>query len=296
MTRSSIVSFKRPLWKKLLILLSLNEAVVSSTSGRERTTTHPADGARGGRRLAAFLSVRGTSLDDDSLLWQEIEDPSSMNHPLFDNDDETEAYPPRKTIWWGRFDEEFTWKMKDDDKVSAKAASSSSKVVHPLRTGQYHLTIKWKKTKDHVFLQNGNENGTDDWYLEFDVPTGLCRATTTTTREDASNNSVPHVVGHGEWQNYPWGIHCRLRLNDQSELILIAGVNLNPFGSHAKFVEGNILWQSSSGVIFDPIQDEPMLTAPRPWFRPVIGTFSGVSLGESQNLGVYPNRGVGLSN
>jgi hypothetical protein len=194
--------------------------------------------------------------------------------------------PRRKMIWWGRYDDEESWKIVPDGNDKA---NQEHEKLHPLRSPRYQVNVMW--TKKYNTRNNNKSNSVTTKALpstlniEFDISTGYCRAIS--AGDDAADAIF---VGVGEWQVFPWGLYCQLWIDDSVQMILNAGVHLNPFGTHAKLVQGTILvnhygpnqqYQQQSrdgGGIADKIQDEPMIRVPKQWFRPVAGTFEGVSL------------------
>jgi len=211
---------------------------------------------------------------------------------------------------------------------------SRAAISHPLRSSRYHTTLQWYNNR------KGNKltNLPHEMQLEFDLVSGYCRATMTTMRTVANsnnnnnnntNNDTTVCIGIGEWDVRPWGLFCQLWFQNKDDnddddhhttmtmtttppipFILTAGLHLNPFGKHAKLVQGSIvlakqhdnnnyptfkqlkqkqkqrrrpLGGGGGGGVPDPIQDEPMVKIRtfEKWFRPVVGRFTGISLGEA---------------
>jgi hypothetical protein len=254
------------------------------------------------------------------------------------------SFTPRKNIWWGRYDDDQTWKhtqqQQQHQQQQTDQGTNTLLAHHPLRSSRYHVTVLWGSDKNTRSIRN--TAWPRDIELEFDVATGYCRATTPTITTTTTTTTTPTgttcrptpqtnetvCVGIGHWSVHPWGLSCRLWMNinennhdDSSniknnhnhhncstdhpvQVILTAGVHLNPFGTHAKLLQGSIvqvhdyhshyshdddtsplMTGKNDGTtrrgIPDPIQDEPMVPVgpnTQKWFRPVVGRFAGRSL------------------
>jgi hypothetical protein len=71
---------------------------------------------------------------------------------------------------------------------------------------------------------------------------------------------------------------------------------LNHFNAQPKLMQGSIVRYCHVNGQEDPMMDD-LFVQPRKrkWFRPVVGSFSGMGIGEDTADLAYTNRGVGLS-
>ena len=230
-------------------VLALRPSPIQASSS-ERTN-------RPARRKGSVASFLSPTLHDESLIWREIRPPCTRYEldPAWSTPSRKQ---PRKLVWFGRYDLDQTW--------VPPSARKPSENLHPLRSQQYTLQVQWTGRWDRGLPQQ--------LQLDFDSETGLCRAMT----------SQADVLGVGEWQLFPWGLSFTLiDASGAVEYTFTAQLHLNPFGEHAKLLQGSILRhtlldhssRSSGGGILDPVQDEPWLPSYRKWFRPVVGKFSG---------------------
>jgi hypothetical protein len=171
---------------------------------------------------------------------------------------------PRRFFWYGRYDEDMTWRPLVDSEARNKGRLSSP---HPLRTDLWDLNIRWR----------GRAKGA--WTpVEFH-PNGFCRSPT---------------LGVGTWEVLPWGVRCTL-VEDLTgvEYTLYASLHLNQFGDQPKMIQGTILKYEGSQE--DPVQDHFFVKRRQKLFRPVVATFSGKGVGTDTADFSYSNRGTGLS-
>lgn len=223
-----------------------------------------------------------------------------------------EATPePRRLLWYGRFDDSMDW-MPSEEAESVETspllealglASAPSKAPtqtpHPLRTNLWSLDILWMRPRERrqpsVFQRKLE--------LDFNATTGLCLARTMGGPRSGDHRDV---VGVGTWKIFPWGIWFTLQdVNGMFEYTFTGQLHLNPFGDHAKFLQGSILRYeelSSSGdatqplYVEDPLQDSGFCRKrPRKWWRPVVGSFSGRGVGRDTADFSYQQRAIGLS-
>lgn len=256
----------------------------------ERSTHHHAERTLSSRRrqpnrsrpaaAGAFLpsfSLGGgesSSSTDNEDIWYEMRPPVTQ----FDLDPawSTPPKPARRLVWHGRMtDDEPTW-MPSTSRVAdtTTIVETTTLPQHPMRTPSWSLQVQWTGKWDKTLPSNLT--------VDFDTETGYCRA----------RSSSSDVVGIGCWEVHPWGLWFTLAdASGSVEYTFTAQLHLNPFGDAAKLLQGSIVRHSlvplsSSGiddrkqqrgviVVSDPIQDEPMVFAPRKWFRPVVGRFSG---------------------
>lgn len=207
---------------------------------------------------------------------------NDIDPDLQDHDDElNHKANKRQWFWSGRLD--------DADDASKKMKKKSIIEEHPLRTDTYDLHVTWfpvvgrqsllpNKSNNHKSLRQSKK-----LRVEFHR-NGHCRMSY------ASNKAV---VGIGTWNVKPWGVWFSIPC-DGYEYTFTAGLHLNPFGKQPKFMQGSIVRKSPSA--FDNEQDPTFVKKPKKqWFRPVVGTFSGVGVGiDTMDLS-YADRGYGLS-
>jgi len=230
------------------------------------------------QRSAAFLSfpdspvstTAGSSVgapppQGGDEVWYEIR-PTWTQHELDPAWSLTTDKPARKRLWYGRYDEQCTWiPSATSDSTMSKSKATTS--LHPLRQECWTLRVLWTGKLDKQLPST--------MQVEFDTDTGYCLArSSSATQFDAAGDVV---VGLGHWQMFPWGVWFTLvDASGSVEYTFTAQFHLNPFGDHAKLMQGSIVRYTllNSGVE-DVIQDDPMVRRPRPWFRPVVGSFSG---------------------
>lgn len=216
----------------------------------------------------SFLSVDGR---EDGLSWYEI--PPSTHRQSVNSQLGVNRKQPaeRKWLWFGRYDDELSW-MPSHISEAIKAQEKTP-VPHPLRTNLWKLNVKWTGTfegrQKDLFVQS--------IFVDFDTTTGRCVA----RRSETENK----VVGIGTWKTLPNGVWFTIRLTGSDcEHIFAASLHLNPFGDHAKFIQGSILRSQPNdyGSAYDVAMKSFQRSIVPPnihWFRPVVGTFSGRGIG-----------------
>jgi hypothetical protein len=255
-----------------------NDSLERSKHITTRTNTHPPlhPSRRRRSRTAAFLPLFPSVDKDDTSMWYEIRPPVTQYE--LDPSWSSPTKPARKLVWHGRYDEEQTWMPRI---MEATTTPASTEIPHPLRTSSWNLQVQWTGKWDRTLPNN--------LHVEFDTDTGYCRA----------SSPSKGVVGLGQWQVHPWGLWFSLTdASGSVEYTFTAQLHLNPFGDAAKLLQGSVVRyplsnNNGGGVISDPIQDEPMVLAPRKWFRPVVGRFSGLGKGVVDVQ--YSQRMTGLS-
>jgi len=211
-------------------------------------------------------------------------------------------------------------KGKERDSPSGTAAVPSSSVPHPLRTDEWRLTCRWKRRG------GGDNDGGDNGravFLEFS-DNGYVRerrgAATKTGGggdhnqdvEDLSLSSVS-FTNIGTWEITPTGVVWKLRVRSRTgnscsdgveeddgeeEYEFRAGLHLNPFGAHPLFVRGIVLGGGGSdddgegdcGGSNGTTEGKLARSRRKRWFRPVVGTFTGIGIGRDTSDLSYSNR------
>jgi hypothetical protein len=80
------------------------------------------------------------------------------------------------------------------------------------------------------------------------------------------------------------------------DYVFTACVHLNHFGAQPKLMQGSIVrYCHKNDGQEDPMIDDLFVKSKRKWFRPVVGSFSGMGIGDDTADLAYSNRGVGLT-
>jgi hypothetical protein len=200
--------------------------------------------------------------------WQELLPSLLLNDLDADLEEENQKKSPRRLLWYGKADDYLT--MQEEKTVSKKKPPTS--IEHPLRNDLWKLNISW-------FFQKAHSRK-----VKVDFKTnGYCKLF-----------SEKEVLGIGTWRVFPWGVWFCIAHKNGYDYTFYAGFHLNPFGNHPKLVQGTILKCPTDQL--DEVQDSIFLKRPRrKWFRPVVGTFSGIGIGEDTIDLSYSKRGHGLT-
>lgn len=204
---------------------------------------------------------------DADIRWHEIR-PSQTQHDLDPDLQDDTFRPPRRLFWEGRYDPEMIWKPS--------GAKASPKILHPMRTDKWKLHIHWRG-KERTWQKRQRPRIVE---LEFH-PNGYCRFC-----------GGDDVLGIGTWQVFPWGVWFTMEDSAKKLYTFTAGLHLNSFGPQPKMIQGNVMRE------VNPNHDEDdffLKRQPKPWFRPVVGTFSGEGIGQDMADFSYKSRGLGLS-
>jgi hypothetical protein len=232
-----------------------------------------------------FLSIhtsafRLSSEDDIGITTREVVPTELQNDidPDLQDDDASSITQKRRLFWSGRMENGL-----DDGSNKEKKKKKKPIQEHPLRTDLWNLHVTWlgifpnKNSKERLRQSKTMQ-------VEFHR-NGYCRLCTFNDNK---------VIGIGTWDLKPWGIWFSIPCDDYDYTFTV-GLHLNPFGKQPKLMQGTIL-KSTSKKEYDDEQDHMYVKKPdKKWFRPVVGTFSGVGIGiDTMDLS-YADRGYGLS-
>jgi hypothetical protein len=232
--------------------------------------------------LLACVSAAATATD---TVWHEIRPPCSQ----YEHEKEQEALnkcktPPRRWLWHGRYDDELTWMPDVEDSSTTTQQQLQTKkpriVVHPMRTNLWNLNVHWnggrERRQPRIFAKQLE--------IEFAL-NGYCKGQT----------SKGDVLAIGTWEVVPWGVWFTLEDATGYEYTFTAHLHLNSFGDQPKMMQGSIVRYEQVNGQADPEQDRSFVKPTAKWFRPVVGTFSGVGMGKDTADLSYSSRGIGLS-
>lgn len=209
--------------------------------------------------MAAFLPSMSNRKNEEECIWYEIPPPLTQYDldSSWQSSDKQGGKLPRKILWYGRYDNDQTWVPRQK---KAESTMATNAVAHPLRHRTWNLHVQWTGKYDRQLPSTIR--------LEFDIDTGYCLARNFQNHDD--------VVGLGQWETFPWGVWFTLiDASGSVEYTCTAQLHLNPFGDHAKLMQGSIVRYCLTEGVEDAVQDSFYIQRNRPWFRPVVGRFSG---------------------
>jgi hypothetical protein len=230
-----------------------------------------------------FLSIdtsafRSSSDDFSGITTREVvptELQNDIDPDLQDDDASSITQNKRRLFCSGRVENGL------DDGNKEKENKKKSIEEHPLRTDLFNLHVTWLG----IFPNKNKERLRQSKTMQVEFHrNGYCRLCT-------SNNKV---IGIGNWNLKPWGMWFSIPCDD-CDYTFTVGLHLNPFGKQPKLMQGTIVKSTSKKEYYDE-QDHLFVKKPdNKWFRPVVGTFSGVGIGiDTMDLS-YADRGIGLS-
>lgn len=185
---------------------------------------------------------------------------------------------------------------------------------HPLRTDEWELDFRWKGRR------SGSGSSRRRIAFEFaDNGYVRCRSCSDDggVDEDRTGGGEKRRYSVGTWELTPSGVAWTVRFDDGDEsegeaggggrcLDFYAGLHLNPFGSHPRFVKGIVVErmeeEEEDGADGEAAEKWKRKRRRRRrnsnWFRPVVGTFKGIGTGEDTVDLTYSdrNRGGGSGN
>jgi hypothetical protein len=226
-----------------------------------------------------FLSIdtsafRLSSEDGSGITTREVVPTELQNDidPDLQDDDASSITQKRGLFWSGRVENG----LGDGNNKEKKKTSIQE---HPLR----NLHVTWLG----IFPNKNNKERlrqSKTMQVEFHR-NGYCRLCSTSNAK---------VISIGTWNLKPWGMWFSIPCDDYDYTFTV-GLHLNPFGKQPKLMQGTIV-KSTSKKEYDDEQDRLFVQKPdKKWFRPVVGTFSGVGIGiDTMDLS-YADRGYGLS-
>ncbi|CAJ1943587.1 unnamed protein product [Cylindrotheca closterium] len=192
----------------------------------------------------------------------------------------------RRWIWWGN---DMTKLCNEDDSSATAKGTKQNEEEHPLRTDLWRLQVQWfRRAGGKMSLLQKSHNSKTYLHMEFHK-NGRCRLL---------SHDQQQVLGVGEWNEKPYAVWFCVRVlllgkeeeekdDDNHKYTFTAQLHHNPFGKHPKMQQGTILFQKIAPkqheydvVEYDEERDR-LFVQPRgqPWFRPIVGKFTGVGIG-----------------